>query len=270
MNPNRGYAKKIIAHLLRNSSSESKEISQQILEAFLYSLDKTGNTGVKSYVLAYLLAISPDETESSGQVLKKVLEIFGTTGIKIGQFLVASQLLPESETKYLRSLQDKALIPERESIYRDLREINNGQDLPIEIQDLLGSASLKYVISIMSQQESSSFSEQIVLKILRIEAIANTAIQFRQLDAMVDYLVKTFGSRYGVFHSIVQAAKQAVETRIKFTRMKLLNLKKLDILYKDDSDSMVEITVPDMLLSYMIVLLQKNLQKEFLFLISKK
>ena len=96
VNPNRGYAKKIIAHLLKDASFQSREVSQQVLEAFLYSLERTGHTGVKSYVLAYLLAMSPDETESSGQVLKKVLEVFGTTGIKIGQFLVASQLLPES------------------------------------------------------------------------------------------------------------------------------------------------------------------------------
>ena len=249
VNPNKGYTKKIIAHLLRNASFESREVSQQILEAFLYALERTGHTGVKSYVLAYLLAMSPNETESSGQVLKKVLEVFGTTGIKIGQFLVASQLLPEADTRHLRSLQDRALIPERESIYRDLREINNGQDLPIEIQDLLGSASLKYAISAMSQQESSSFSEHIVLKILRIEAIANTAIQFRQLDAMVDYLVKTFGSRYGVFHSIVQAAKQAVERELNL-KDEAVKSKKARQIYKNDSDSMVEITVPNTVLMH--------------------
>ena len=136
--------------------------------------------------------MSPDETNSSGQVLKKVLEVFGTTGVKIGQFLVASQLLPEDEIKYLRVLHDKAIVPERESIYRDLRQINGGKDLPVEIQDLVGAASLKYVMSVIAQQKDSSLSQRIVLKTLRIEAMANTSAQFYQLDAMADYFGEKF------------------------------------------------------------------------------
>ena len=46
VNPNRGYAKRIIAHLLKDTSFQSREISQQVLEAFLYALEKTGHIGV--------------------------------------------------------------------------------------------------------------------------------------------------------------------------------------------------------------------------------
>src|SRR5262249_27390413 len=60
--------------------------------------------------------------------------------------------------------------------------------------------------------------QQIVLKVLRLETLAHTKTEFNQLFAMADYLVDRFGSRFGVFKSIVRASKAAVEAELSFER----------------------------------------------------
>ena len=240
---NKGYTNIIVDYLLKHLSPENQVVTRQILEAFLYSLEKTGNTGLKSYVLAYLLAMPSSEIQSSGQVLKNILEVFGTTGIKIGQFILAAHLLPESETKHLRALQDKALIPERQSIYNDLRQINHNQNLPVEVQDLLGAASLKYAVS-AKQNHLQHVDKKIVLKVLRLEAIANTPMQFRQLDAMADYLTQKFGSRYGIFRSIVYAAQHAVKRELSLKNEATKSKMAQQNIYQGYSHPSTTITVP--------------------------
>lgn len=210
LNPEKGYGKLIIDHILRNSTGAGRQVASEVLEAFLYSLEASGNSALRSYVLSYLLAM-PNRTTSTGEILKNVLELFGTSGIKIGQFLAAAQVLPEEETKHLRRLQDQASKPLRIKIYQDLSDMSRGQTLPFVIDDLLGAASLKYAVS----ARANGTDERVVLKILRLEAIANTRTQFKQLEAMAEYLTTKKGAKYGVFQSIVKASRAAVERELK-------------------------------------------------------
>ena len=235
-----GYTRIIIEHLLKDSSPEARAISLEIMNAFLYSLDQTGNGGFKSYILSYLLAI-PKNQSQSGSVLKNILEVYGTTGIKIGQFLAVSGILLDSEAKHLRVLQEKANLPNREYIYSDLRYINGGENLPLKMQSLLGAASLKYVVS--AQQDG----EPVVLKILRKEAIANTQLQFKQLDAMADYLIENYGSkRYGIFKSIVKSSQSAVTRELSLDSEVQKSKKAKEHLYTQPTlSSSVKFQVPE-------------------------
>lgn len=205
-----GYPKKIIDHVLPKGDPEARRSAHDILEAFLYSLEKTGNQGFQSYILAYMLSLPKDETASVGKTLKGVLEIFGASGVKIGQFLAASQLLPEEETKVLRQLQERALVPDREDIYADLREITGRRDFPFTVKELLGAASIKYAFL----AKENKTREPVVLKVFRLSALAHTPLEFQELDHMARYLYRKNGGRYGVFRSIVKAAKRAVEREL--------------------------------------------------------
>lgn len=208
--PGRGYSKTIINHVLPDDKPQAKEVALEVLEAFLYSLKKTGNGALQSYVMSYLLSRLKNQQGSVGETLKEILELFGATGVKIGQFLAAAQILPESETKALRSLQEQAKIPEREQIYSDLRDITGNVKLPVQVEDLLGAASIKYAI--LARENESK--DPVVLKIFRLDALAHTRAEFNQIEFMADYLVERHGSKYGVFRSIVKASRKAVEREL--------------------------------------------------------
>ena len=206
----RGWGKTIINDLMSGKEKAEIEVAQEILEGFLYALKATGNKALRSYILSYLLAQPLDQSSTSADVLKNVLEVFGTTGVKIGQFLVASELLSEEATEVLRSLQERANEPLREDIYEDLRKIFKGKELPFKVRNLLGAASLKYAF--LSDEPSTG--KQMVMKVFRLESIAHTKMEFNLLEKMSEYLIKKHGSKYGVFSSIIKASKKAVEREL--------------------------------------------------------
>ncbi len=235
-----GYATKIIDHVFKDASTEVKKTSQQILKAFLVSLEKTGQKPLQTLVLSYVLGMPPGE-KSPGEVLKRVLETFGGTGIKLGQFLAAAQILPEEETKHLRVLNDGANPPERDKIYKDIVEASGHKlkDLPWKIDELLGAASQKYAVKIQSEDSSLK-----VLKLLRLEAVAHKGAEFSQLEAMANYLVDNHGGKYGVFRSIVYATKKAVDREQNLEdEVKRAEIAKAKI-YQGKSDSSVRVEVP--------------------------
>ncbi|MDE2236777.1 MAG: hypothetical protein KGK30_02695, partial [Elusimicrobia bacterium] len=235
----RGYAKVIIDHVLPGGDPAAREVAHQILEGFLYSLKKTGNGALQSYVLSYLLALPPEGSASVGKVLKGVLEIFGTTGVKIGQFLAASQLLPESETAELRQLQEHANEPEREEVYSDLRAIT-GRPLPFALKEILGAASIKYAV----RGVETGTQQELALKVFRLEAVAHTRAEFEQLDAMARYLRRRFGARYGVFMAIVKAARKAVERELSAEGEIANGRQAAETVYSGASDKAVDVAVP--------------------------
>lgn len=207
----RGWSKKIVDHLMRGKTEAESRIAREILTGFLYALKATGNKPLQSYVLSYMLSLPKSASKNGGEALKNVLEIFGTTGIKIGQFLAASNLLPDAETAVLRTLQEQAKIPMREEIYEDLRSVLGTDDLPFDLKNLLGAASLKYAML----AGDKSTGDDVVLKVLRLESIAHTRLEFKILEKMAEYLVKKNGSKYGIFGSITTASRRAVERELK-------------------------------------------------------
>lgn len=206
------WGRKIVDHLIGGSKDDAKDVSKnrqiarEILESYLASFDGPGaNKAQRTLVLSYMLA-SKGGDGSNGKVLKQVLEAMGASGIKIGQFLVATNLLGDEENQVLRKLQDGASAPLRTRIYSDLKKATQGFVAPDKIDDLLGSASIKYAVQGFDVEDGHPF----VLKVLRAEANATVEQQFARLDAMAAALVKKYGGKYAVLKSIIRASKEAV------------------------------------------------------------
>ncbi len=207
VDPRNGYSRTIIDHILKGNSVEAQNIGRQILEAFMYSM-KGGNENLRSYVISYLLAMLKSNEEASvGRVLKNIFEVFGTTGVKIGQILAATEILDPKDTDELYSLQERARIPDRAAIYKELRELTGKKVLPFRLLSLKGAASLKYAVHIKYEDTG----EELVFKVLRLEAQTHTNSEFKQLERMARYLVQHYGSKYGLLNAIIKAARKAVE-----------------------------------------------------------
>lgn len=229
----------IISQLLKDANPEEASIAKDVLDAFMYALKKTGNGPMRSYILSYLLALPKTQNGSAGQTLKNILEIFGTTGIKIGQFLAASEILPDKDTALLRSLNERANPPLREQIYSDLRAGLRSESVHLQIRHLLGAASMKYAVLI----EEPESGDRVVLKVFRGEALHHTNIEFKLLEQMSEYLVKTNGAKYTIFKSIVNASRAAVEKELSVSgEVVKSNLARTSI-YTDVQGN-VEVSVP--------------------------
>ena len=205
----RGRVTSLARSIIGGQETESQVISHQLLTAFLHAVGEVGNGNLTSTILAYLYALPSTATESPGETLKQVLEVFGATGIKVGQFLLAAQILPPEESRVLRSLQDRAKIPSRMEVYEDVMDIlgvRDGSQLPFSILDLLGAASMKYAFL---ARDTESF-QKLVVKIFRLEAKNNVDMQFDVLESMARYLVAQYGAKYGVLEVIIQSARTAV------------------------------------------------------------
>lgn len=239
-----GWSKTIVDTLMQDKGETDSQIARELLTGFLYALKKTGNKPLQSYVLSYLLALPKSSSKNSADALKSVLEIFGTTGIKIGQFLAASNLLPDAETAVLRTLQEQAKIPAREEVYADLRGILGTEDLPFDLLNLLGAASLKYAM--LAREKTTG--ENVVLKVLRLESVAHTRLEFKILEQMAAFLVKKNGAKYGIFGSIVTASRKAVERELVGKEEVMKGRLAGRYVYVRASDAKINVKVPRELL----------------------
>lgn len=217
-NINSKWGKVIVDHLIGSGkgndveAEKARQVARDVLEAYLDSFDGPGaNKAQRTLVLSYMLA-SKTGDGSNGRVLKQVLEAMGASGVKIGQFIVAADILgEESDNQILRTLQDQANIPQRSRIYQDLVNASSGAPLPGKIDDLLGAASVKYAVKAFDVEDGSPF----VLKVLREEASATIEQQFARLRAMSDSLTKKHKGKYSVLRSIVRASEEAVNRELK-------------------------------------------------------
>ncbi len=245
LNLKKGFGKKVVNYLVGNKESKETSTSKQLLEGFLYAIEEVGDKPFQRTVLSYLYAMPKSSQESPGEVLKQILEVFGATGIKVGQFLVAAQLLPEKETNILRDLQERAAIPNREDVYTDIRDIldiseENSSDIPFKILDFIGAASLKYAFLAKEKTSGKDF----VIKVFREEAIHHVRTQFALLNHMTDYLRKNYGAKYGILKSIIEAAQRAVEKELDIEAEAEKSRYAREELYADFSDEEFDVLVP--------------------------
>ncbi|OQW55115.1 MAG: hypothetical protein A4S09_16955 [Proteobacteria bacterium SG_bin7] len=239
---NKGMGLKVIEHLIGEGNSEAQQVARQLLVAFLHALKEVNgqNTALQKTILSYLYAMPKTQGNSIGHTLKHILEVFGATGIKVGQFLVAARILPEKETEILRSLQEKADIPMREDIYADAREILGTDELPFILKQLLGAASLKYAYlatEVKTQRE-------VVIKVFRAGSINHVRTQFALLEKMTEYLIKHHGVKYGLFRSIVNASRRAVEKETEVDKEASKSHRARNFVYIDMSDPKIKVEVP--------------------------
>jgi|GEM_PF-5555675 len=200
----------VIEHILSLVHEDARQIVRELVDAYLEALNTPGLKFFKSTIFAHLLVSSRMGAKHS-DVLAETCKHFGAFGIKIGQFLLATGVLPEQENKGLLTLEDNARQPTREKIYEDLREIFGDEPIPYIIRDSVGGASLKYVVRAQTLD-----GREVVLKILSKDALIHTRLEERLLKNIADILVQTHGQKYGILKSAVQASSEAIRREINF------------------------------------------------------
>lgn len=213
---NSKWGRKIVEHLIGSGKGDdaeamkARQVAKDVLEAYLDSFSGPGaNKSQRTLVLSYMLA-SKSGDGSNGRVLKQVLEAMGASGVKIGQFIVAADILGDKDNEILRKLQDQANVPQRSRIYQDLAKASGGAPIPGKIDDLLGAASVKYAVKALDVEDGHPF----VLKVLREEASATIGQQFARLRAMSETLNKKHKGKYSVLRSIIRASEEAVNREL--------------------------------------------------------
>lgn len=209
--PGSGWTKTITTHLLSKSHDDAQVISEELLEAYLFALGDLGLEHFRSNVLAQLLVDTGHERDSA-TVLKRVCESFGATGVKVGQFIYAMDLLPDAEQHALAQLQDRSRMPTRQEVYEHLAA-SFGEEMPYTLLEVLGAGSLKIVVKVKTQN-----GEIKVLKILRKDALIHTKTEGEQLLAMVDYLISKYDGKYFALKPAIIAAVAAVKRELSLER----------------------------------------------------
>lgn len=252
-----------ISLVLGEGDSATKSTTQEVLNSLFYALDKIKNPKLKTSIISFLL--SQDKAEAgkkgaTGRALKNVLEYFGATGIKLGQFLAVSKILPPEDTAIISELQSKAKPPEWEQIYLDLEkifELKPTQEPPYEIIKVLGSASLKYAVLARDKKTG----KQVVLKILRTDPesvpewargkikeedlrLGTIKTEFDLLDGMSEYLMKKSKKKYGLFRFLAETAKKAVHREIDFKDEVDKSKNAREQIYDDKSTHDMEVKAP--------------------------
>ncbi|MCB0411920.1 MAG: hypothetical protein KDD22_05300, partial [Bdellovibrionales bacterium] len=104
VNTSSGWFKTIFDHLLQETDRKTKVQVLQVIRSLLKALEQKEMGPVGSFIVANILVNSPGQTLSAGQILAQTLAYVGALGIKIGQVILAAQLLPPEEAKHLAHL----------------------------------------------------------------------------------------------------------------------------------------------------------------------
>lgn len=229
---NKGFGKKIVDYLLDGKDETTSKITRDILKTFFQALEDLGNKGLGTYLMSYVLSLPPSEMSSAGHVLKNCLEVMGLTGVKLAQFLAASEILSKEDTEILRGSQERALEPKREEIYSDFDEILLNTPKRFKLLQVLGSASLKYTLLAIDESTGKHF----VLKVFRKSAFTKARQQFAVLESMAEQLIKLDPDKYSIVRTVVKASISAVKKELsssseylksQIARVKLYDGKKI-------------------------------------------
>ena len=141
------------------------------LEAYLRNLP----IGEKKAVLGYLLA-SRLGRKQGGASLKAVLEAMGPLGVKAGQFLRTSGVLPAAERAQLDDFLDKALPPTRAEVF-ELLTAGFGPDLQgiVWVGRVLGSGSLNVLVEVGMLDPETGKVRRVAVRLLREAAKGQAA-----------------------------------------------------------------------------------------------
>ncbi len=187
------------------AKEKTADIAQDLIRAFLKSVDQVSSPEKKTLVISHLLANHQEKNANSGAVLRNVLEAYGPVGVKFGQLLAASDVLPPDVRKELAKLRDGANVPRLYEIYEDLERIlkTNKTDSLLSLKKLLGSASMKYGI----QVEERATGETHVLQVAREETRVSIPMDLKQLQIIIDDLIKRNAGRYSFLMGIGNAVQ---------------------------------------------------------------
>lgn len=205
---NEGYGKKLMDFLVSNGTdAQTREYAGLLLEGLLVGIAEANNKPFQRQVLSALVAMTPTESGSVGETMKLILEQFPGVGPKIGQFLVATGLLPDEINKVLVGTQDNTLPPKRFDMYTDLSLITGRKhDLGIHLISLLGAGSLKYSMKAKEMRTRTDLA----LQVFREDVQNNSELQIKVLDGTIRYLINKGGKKWAFLQVIVDGAVNAV------------------------------------------------------------
>lgn len=250
---NEGYGKKLTEYIVsQGADGDTQKYASLLLNGLLTGLDVSKNPPFKMKVVSALVAMKPEQNKGStvqlnkndnqvsvGETIKVILEKFPGVGPKIGQFLVGTNRLPEDINKVLIGTQDKSLPPTRFEMFTDISEIvGKGQNIGIELGNLLGAGSLKY-------SALGKFNGRpVALQIFREDVQNNVDFQIAALHGMIDDLIKKGGTEWAFLRVIVDGAVNAVYREKDFLQEAAKTKIAREQLYTGFNTDEFSITVP--------------------------
>ncbi|MFI5363752.1 MAG: hypothetical protein ACHQ49_17465, partial [Elusimicrobiota bacterium] len=197
-----------LTNLVLGDNAESP-IVRALFDSYLESVADSE----KKVILGYVLGSFVDGSKKAAS-LKIVLESMGPFGIKAGQFLRTSGLVPARLRKDLDDFLSRALPPQREEVIARFKEIFGDRLGRIfSIEELAGSGSINYVVTVELLNPETARRERAVVRFLRENAegqIANENAVWESVIAKLSASEDAEQRRLGrILH---EARRHAMET----------------------------------------------------------
>ncbi len=123
--------------------------------------------------------------------LKSILEALGPFGIRAGQFLRTSGLVPASERAELDNFFDDAIKPNRKELFEKLQSIFGGQIKPLEyLGPIIGSGSINYVVLADMTNPNTGKTQKVTIQISRENISGKIAGENEVWDQVIKRLLK--------------------------------------------------------------------------------
>jgi len=214
------YEEQIFNEILPKDEKNSK-IASDLIKAFLMSVEEVNSEKIKNTTLAFLLANHNDDEQGVGKILRNVLENYGTVGIKFGQLLAASDILPDEIRNELKQLRDGATPPLWHQIYERLQQLLKVENVNsyLKIKKLLGSASIKYTLLVEENNpQNPEFSEEIALGVKKEDAQNKLSDDLKMLKIIIDEMIRKNPKQNSLLAGIAAATKDAILREMSFVR----------------------------------------------------
>ena len=147
----------------------NEPIIKRLFESYLNAVPETEQEVIYSYIMSSFVDSPP---RAKGASLKTILEAMGPFGVKAGQFLSTSGLLPIEYSRELRDFLSNALPPSRARVISDLED-GLGLELRgiITIDDQLGSGSINYVQGVTAEIDGNQVDAVVRIRRDYIEGV---------------------------------------------------------------------------------------------------
>lgn len=124
-------------------------------------------------VLGRVFSTRAGSTEKKSSSLKSLLEALGPFGIRVGQFLRTSGMIPADQRKDLDNFFDNALKPERDEVIKKLKTVFGTNITFVEyLGSVIGSGSINYIVLANILDPITGKSNKVTIQVSR-ENIGN-------------------------------------------------------------------------------------------------
>ena len=184
-------------------------IVKRLFEAYLQAVPETEQKVIYSYIMNSFVD-SP--LTSRGASLRVILEAMGPFGIKAGQFLNTSGLIPTEYSRELKDFLSNVLPPDRSRVIGDL-EASLGLELRglVSIGERLGSGSINYVQGVTVQVDGEKIDAVVRIRRDYIEGVVANENDI-WIKVIQDLRSSEDPLEYNTADIVEEARKQALST----------------------------------------------------------